>query len=139
MPVTTHNLRTSLMTHSNPICPSPEFTDAIRAISKLNDKAGRYDYLTPFEITVVRELLRGRPRGTCTAPSIFGLYWKLIEDGKKFGIRFRRSVKKGHIPHLVFGVDETSGTKKYMHRPPVVIAASKEGSAANDGANREAA
>ena len=109
------------MTYTNLICPSPEFTEAIRTIGKENDAKGCYEDLTELEIFCVRELLRGRPRGKCTAPSLFGLYWQSIGDGKKFGIRFRQAIRNGQIPNLVCVIDETSGTKKYLHRPPAIV------------------
>ena len=130
------------MTYTNLICPSPEFTEAIRTINKENDARGCYEPFSALAVACICELLRGRPRGKCTAPSLLGLYWPLIGDGRKFGIRFRRAIRSGQIPNLVFDMDETSGTKKYLHRPPAIgsqlVAMSLE-DAANSAVIAEAA
>jgi hypothetical protein len=74
--------------------------------------------LTPLEVAIVIEFLRGRPGGKCTLPIIFGLYWSEIKNRKRFGVRFSAAVESGQIPYLSALERTGSGTKNYMYRPP---------------------
>ena len=87
-----------------------------------NLNKGDYEPLTPLEVQIVIEFLRGRPGGRCTLPNIFGLFWSEIKNRKRFGIRFSAAVEAGQIPHLYALESTGSGTKKYMHRPPAEAA-----------------
>ena len=108
------------MTYTRLTCGTPEFAAAIAKIGLENLKKGDYEPLTPLEVEIVIELLRGRPGGKCTAPIIFGLFWSSMKNGEKFGIRFSAAVKQ--IPYLSALESTGSGTKKYMYSPPAEAA-----------------
>ena len=106
------------MTYTRLTCGTPEFAAAIAKIGLENLKKGDYEPLTPLEVEIVIEFLRGRPCGKCTAPIVFGLFWLKIKNRTKFGIRFSTAVKAGQIPYLSPIESTRPGTRKYMYRPP---------------------
>ena len=111
-----------MMTYTRLTCGTPEFAAAIAKIGLENLKKGDYEPLTPLEVEIVIELLRGRPGGKCTAPIVFGLFWSEIKNRTRFGIRFSAAVDAGQIPYLSAIESTRPGTKKYMYRPPAEAA-----------------
>jgi hypothetical protein len=102
--------------NKNPIRPSREFTDLMAVVGKNTPTFSARDPLTTSEIICIQELSRDLPDLPFTLMQLFGPYWQLVRSPRKLGLRFRRAVRTGALPHIYLDPYHPGQTKRYRVR-----------------------